>query len=376
MRANLADNGIAFQNNFTQFYFGGAGGGLEQEFRYSGHGDYLTNLDFGKLGVQEGLFLKIRAEHRLGESLVGVTGSVMPAIIAADLPDGEKEDLFISNFLFTQALSESFVLFAGKFDSLDGDLNAYAHGRGISQFSNMAMVANPLPLRTVPYSMLGAGFAFLLDGEPLLNFAIVNPVDTVGTVGLNELFAEGVTLTSEMRVPTQFFGRPGHQLIGGSWSSRSVTSLGQDPRVVLPNVPIARQSNSWSLYWNCDQQLVQNRCNPDLGWGYFARAGIADSGTNPLAYFMSVGLGGNSPIAGRENDRFGVGYYYLATSDEIGPLLNLALGTIGDENGVEMFYNAAISPNLSITPDFQVLSSARESVSTALVAGIRANLAF
>ncbi|GAB5401887.1 MAG: carbohydrate porin [Aureliella sp.] len=372
-RAYLADSGISFQNNLTQFYFGNTAGGIEREFRYSGHGDYVANFDFGRLGVQEGLFLKVRAEHRFGESLAGATGSFFPANLAADLPVADEASLILSNVLLTQALSESFVLFAGKLDTLDGDLNAYAHGRGIHQFSNMAFVGNPIALRTVPYSTLGAGFAYLLDGEPLLAFTVLNTEDTATTSGFSELFNNGVALTTEIRIPTNFLDMPGHQLFAGTWSSRNYVGLDQDPRVILPNVPFARQSGSWSLYYNCDQALFGDEQN---NWGYFARAGIADAATNPVSYFLSAGLGGNSPISGREQDRFGIGYYYAATSNEVAPFLEIATGPVGDGQGVELFYNASVNSSLSITPDLQFIAPSRDRLNNAVVAGLRANLAF
>lgn len=80
-RTSLTESGITFQNNLTQFYIGNTTGGNDQAFRYSGQGDSVTNFDLGKLGVQDGLFLKIRAEHRFGESLRNISGSVLPPAI-------------------------------------------------------------------------------------------------------------------------------------------------------------------------------------------------------------------------------------------------------------------------------------------------------
>jgi porin len=373
LRSELANSGITFQNNFTQFYLGNTAGGIERDFRYSGHGDYVTNFDFGKLGVQEGLFLKLRAEHRFGETLRGATGAVYPVNLAADLPAPEDERLLLTNVLITQALSENFVLFAGKLDTLDGDLNRYAHGRGVRQFLNTAFVANPIALRTIPYSTLGAGFAFLFEGEPLLSFTVLNATDTVTTDGFSELFAEGAAVSAELRLPTNFFDLPGHQLFAGTWSSRNFVALDQDPRVVLPNIPIGRQSGSWSLYWNCDQALVGDE---ERNWGYFARAGIADDASNPVACFLSAGIGGNSPLANRQLDSFGIGYFYSGTSNQIAPLLSNVLGGFEDGQGVELFYNVGVNRSLTITPDLQILDSARPMFDTALVAGLRANLAF
>ena len=375
-RKEWEQSGFVLQNNLTQFYFGNTSGGVERDFRYAGHGDYLANFDFGKLIGKQGAFLKLRAEHRFGETINDAAGVVLPPTIAGDLPVLDSTNLYLTNCLFTQALSESFVLYAGKLDTLDGDMNSFAHGRGIRQFSNGAFVANPIALRTIPYSTLGTGMAFLMEGEPWLIFNVLNATDTTRTVGLDQLFNDGVALASEMRIPTNFFGKPGHQLIAGTWNSREFTSLDQDPRILFPNVPIAKQSGSWSLYWNCDQYLVTDSSNPKRGWGYFGRAGIADQGTNPLGYFLSGGIGGSSPFETRQRDSFGVGYYYAATSNEVAPFINAIFGNFADGQGVEMFYNIATGKRLTITPDLQVLVPSREKFDTALLVGLRANYNF
>jgi len=278
--------------------------------------------------------------------------------------------------LFTQAFSESFAVFAGKMDTLDGDMNAFAHGRGKDQFSNMAFVFNPIALRTVPYSTLGAGFVILRDMQPLFTFTVLNSTDTTQTSGFDELFAQGATLNGELRVPTKFFALPGHQLLGGTWSSRDYVALGQDPRIVLPNVPIQPADGSWSLYWNFDQYLKVYSNDPLRGWGVFGRAGIGDDKANPLAWFLSFGVGGNSPFCGRELDTFGVGWYYTGTSSRIGPILETLFGPIGDGQGVELFYNIAVTPWLNLTPDLQVIVPAREQVDTSVVVGLRAKAVF
>lgn len=375
IRGSLAENGITFSNNVTQYYFGTVDGGVEQTGRYGGHGDYVANLDFGKLGLQEGLFLKVRAEHRFGQSIGEPAGVFLPPTLATELPVVDSRDLYVTNFLFTQFLSESFAVYAGKLDTLDGDANAYASGRGITQFSNAAFIANPIALRTVPYASLGTGFVIVgEDAEPLFNFLVMNPTDTADSAGFDELFAEGVALSAELRFSTPLFGKPGHQLFAGTWSSRDFISLGQDPRILLPEVPIARADGSWSLYWNTDQALWVDSCDPTRHWGYFARAGLADSSTNPISYLLSAGLGGSSPI--RTGDSFGMGYFYSGTSDEIGPILPALLGPIGDSQGVELFYRAQITESVSLTPDFQWISQARRQLDDAYILGARMNIAF
>ncbi len=369
----LAERGVTFDFDVAHFYQGVTSGGVRRTDRYGGHGDYVTNVNFGAMGLQEGLFLKLRAEHRFGENVNRDTDALLPASVLADLPVAESEDLLLTNVLFTQALSERFAVFFGKLDTLDGDLNAFAHGRGKTQFSNVGFVANPIALRTIPYASLGCGFAVLGEGgEPVFNFTLMNPTDTASTSGFSELFAEGVAMAAELRLPTDFGGLPGHQLFAGTWSSRDFVSLGQDPRIVLPNIPINETDGSWSLYWNFDQYLQVDPCNPQRGWGLFGRAGIADDEANPLAWFLSFGVGGTSPIQGRHADTFGAGWFVAGSSDEVGVILETVLGPVNDGHGVEMFYNWQATPWLNVTPDLQVIVPAREDVDASLVLGVRA----
>jgi hypothetical protein len=87
-RKEWEQSGFVLQNNLTQFYFGNTSGGIERDFRYAGHGDYLANFDFGKLIGKQGAFLKLRAEHRFGETINDATGVVLPPTIAGDLQIG------------------------------------------------------------------------------------------------------------------------------------------------------------------------------------------------------------------------------------------------------------------------------------------------
>jgi porin len=376
LRPALADHGITVDADVTQWYMGVTNGGLQREFRYAGHGDYVVNVAGKQLGLNEGFFLKLRAEHRFGESLGGATGALLPSNVLADLPVVDSEDLFLTNVLVTQALSENFAVFVGKLDTLDGDANAFAHGRGKTQFSNIAFVANPIVLRAVPYSTLGGGFVVLQEGEPVFTYTLLNATDTASTSGFDELFRDGLSMSGELRVPTQFFDRPGHQLLGVAWSNKEYVALGQDPRIVLPNIPVSRESGSWAVYYNFDQYLVVDPCDPKKGWGLFGRAGIADEQTNPISYFLSLGIGGQSLLASRPDDTFGIGWYYSGTSGDIAPLVDRVLGGFNDGQGVECYYDIAVTKYLNVTPDMQVIIPAREQLDTAFIVGARANLKF
>jgi len=377
LRNGLAESGVTVYFDVTQVYQGVAAGGLQQSWDYGGHSDLLLNFDFGKMGGPKGLFLKVRGEGNFGDAIGSEAGTFLPPAIVAQSPVAEERNYAVTNFLITQALSESFAVFLGKNDTLDGDANVFASGRGTTQFLNSAMVFNPVAVRTVPYSTYMAGFAILAEGEPILNVSVLDPVDRA-LEGPDELFSQGATIASELRVPTRFFNLPGHQLVGGSWSSRDVVSLEQDPRVLfplfgLPGTPVGRGDDSWSVYWNMDQHLVVDPEDETRGWGFFARYGAADQATNPLAHFASAGLGGSSVLPTRKADSWGVGYFYAWVSDSF--VTNLA--GVDDAQGVEAYYCAMVTPYFDITPDVQVLDGSLPADDDwALVLGMRANLRF
>ncbi len=378
LRSRLAQNGVTLDADVTQFYQGVTSGGRKQTFEYGGHGDYVLTGDADKLLHLPGLFVTVRAEHRFGENINQETGTLLPAAVAANLPASNSRALYFTDVLATQFLSESFALFAGKMQTLDGDMNEFAHGRGKDQFLNMTFVADVASALTIPYSTLGAGFMLVKDQQPWLSVTVLNATDTTETAGFNELLKHGVAVSPEMRLPTRFFDRPGHQLIGGTWNSKDFLALGQDPRFDLPSssIPLEKRQRAWSLYWNFDQYISVDPRQPSRGWGIFGRAGLADKHSNPLSWYVSAGIGGNSPIPGRGADTFGIGWYYAKTSSELGRLAQALLGPVGDGQGAELFYNIAATPWLHLTPDLQILKPAVERIDTAVVIGVRAKTDF
>jgi porin len=375
LRHRLADRGVTVLADNTSFYIGNASGGFRESFDFGGHGDYVILADGEKLGWREGLHLKLRAEHRFGETIVEDVGCFISPTLVADLPVFGSEQLYLTNVLLTQELTDALSVFAGKMDTLDGDMNAFAHGRGKTQFSNMGFVFNPIVGATVPYSTLGAGFVYHPEVGPMLMVTVLNSVDTTNTSGFGELFNDGLLLSVALRVPTRVLDKPGHQLLGGTWNNRTYTSI-SEAYIPYPDVTIPTTRGSWCVYWNCDQYLVVDDEDESRGWGTFGRAGIADEDTSPMAWFLSFGIGGNVMSATRGGDTFGVGWYYAATSSQIGTLITSQFGLIGDGQGVECFYNYELTPAIRITPDVQYIVPSLRAAEPAWIAGLRALVSF
>jgi porin len=77
-------------------------------------------------------------------------------------------------------------------------------------------------------------------------------------------------------------------------------------------------------------------------------------------------------ISGRPNDAFGIGYYYMGIADT---KITSPLG-FGDSQGVEAFYDVALTPWLHLTPDVQWVRPSQERVNDSWIVGIRLFMAF
>lgn len=372
----LEESGIEFGGDITQYYQGVASGGVQERFRYAGHAEYELKFDLGKLAKLPGWSLMMRAEHLWGQSVGRDAGVLLPPSLHAVTPTPETNEVLLTNVLFTGPVTENLIVFFGKLDTLDGDRNPFATGKGKTQFMNTNLLVPVHALPTVPLATLGAGAIYLVDGQPFASLSVLNATDTLTTAGFNELFNEGVILYGSVNVPLPIAGKTGVHTFSGMWSSRTYTALDQDPRLIIGRVPIEETEGSWVAWWSGTQYLYQNPNDPTKGWGLFGRIGASDGSVNPVDFFVNFGVGGQSPIRGRENDQFGVGWFYNDNSDQLGPIANILLGVGNSSTGVELYYNYAVNEHLRFTTDLQVIEPGLRTANTALLVGFRAQVLF
>jgi len=356
-------------------------------YPYAGHAEYRLNVDTGKLGLWPGGFLTIMGESQFGKYLNGrETGALLPPNAAALYPIPFDETTTLTSVVFTQFLAKWFGIYLGKLDTFGGDMNAFAH-EWKTQFMNTGFGPTPVFFNIFPYSTLGAGLIVLPTDSVQFTFTAASPGGTANRAGFSTLFDEGVVLDAELRVGIKPFGLPGHQLLGGVWSSTSFTSLAQDPRTAIPvgdiirgeislsnalsEVQISKTTGSWMAYYNFDQFLYTTKADGSQGIGIFGRMGFGDRNTNILEQFYSFGIGGQGLIPGRDLDRFGIGFYYTNFSNHL-PEIVLS----GNEIGLEVFYNIAATNWLYVTPDIQVIEPAGKRATTAFLTGLRLQMRF
>jgi porin len=386
-RTELAEKGITFDLEWTQTSQGVVSGGQDIGWEYGGSFDMATTLDLQRMGVMPGALVKSRVESRYGDTVNGISGVLLPVNTDGYFPltsPADDEVITITELNYTQFLSESFGLVIGKFQTLDGDPNEFAGGRGRSQFMNFNFIANGVTGLTVPYSTLGAGIVFLPNKQIVVSSLLASTSDSSTTSGFDSL-DDGWTWTAEADFQYSLGSLPGGANVGGIYAfDGEFANLG-GIIITPPGAPaLASTDNSWAVYasnWQYIYTLDPASGNMDLtngkpdlrGLGMFARIGFADSDTNPVEFTVSGGLSGRGLIPSRDHDVFGVGYYYtkIENASRLAPL------SLEDSSqALEAFYNFAISPAVGLTLDVQWIDGASQNLDAATAVGVRLDMSF
>jgi porin len=359
-----------FQNNAR------GGKDTNNAFSYSGSWDVRLKLDTGRMGLWPGGLFELHAESFFGDALNRKVGSLVND--DALFPEPGNHNVMLSHVTYTQFLSEWFGVIIGKLDTTTGDQNEFAWING-NNFLNTNLRWNPVSARTTPYSTLGLG-AFIFGEWGIWSFSMFDTEGLPDQAGFDTVFDGGTTFATEARLKVNPFDLPGHQTFGFVYSDKLFLSLDQDLRtgIRLPRSPILnlltldlapeRESGSWAFFYNFDQYLYTETDDPTQGIGIFGRFGISDGEANPIGTFYSIGLGGKGIIPERDDDTYGLGYYYVDFEGRLPERLN-----IHSTQGVELFYNIELTPWMHLTPDLQVIVNPGGDADrdVAIVAGLR-----
>jgi porin len=404
-RTGLQDSGISFKGTLTQFAFGVDGGinnpavpapfGQGDTFKYTGRGEYDLIVDLQKILRLPRAKLLVGAQHWWGEfgNVSFNTGALAPAVLPAIAPPTPNDpgDLVLTDFLFTQPISEGLVAFVGKKNVIGtADQDIFAGGDGTDQFMNQALLANPAYLLALPYSSFTAGVVMPREWG-LATLYVWDPRDrTDAGLNLDGLFSDGIIVGTQWKVNTNLYHKPGEHHVGGIWKHVDLIdlSLASPPANGFPNQTVApglpTLSDSYTIYYGFDQYFAvypgERRSHlpskPPRGWGLFGRASISDGNPTPYDFFLSAGVGGDTRLGNDRGDTFGVGWYYTGVSDEFGPIPRALFGP-RDGTGVELYYKFQFTKWLAVTPDLQFIRPGFSNFTSgddALVFGIRVNM--
>ena len=368
-------------------------GGRDSGARYNGALDYSLGLDLMRMGVLPGALVQFKAETRFGRSANSDSGALLPVNTDGFFPIASEADgdipITVTTLSYTQFLAPTIGLTLGKFDTLDGDPNEFASGRGKTQFLNANFLFNGATALRMPYSTLGGGVIWLPipdgpDGGITVTSLVFATTDSSTDSGFGTL-DDGLTWITEADFKYRLGDLPGGMNVGALYSfdqdfarvgSRLVFEPGEG--LALPT-----EESTWAVYWSAWQYLwvsepseraidLRDGLADRRGVGLFARAGLADRDTNPAEWAVSAGVGGRGVLS-RGDDTYGAGYFYTNLQDV---LIRSPLDVRENTEGFEAYYNCAITPAVRLTFDVQVVRSPLERIDTAVVVGGRLNVAF
>ena len=376
----MRNRGISVDAWLTQFYQGVVAGDGNKQWQYGGKSDLIGTFEGQKLGLWRGFYVNVHQEWLYGKDANNQgDGSLLPVNTAMAFPrlGGHEQD---TSIIVTQNFGERFSVSAGKFNVLDiAARTPLMGGGGLDTFMNTAFAA-PISGVTPPY-IVGA-IATLKTEPAIFTLMVYDPRNAQNWEVIESPFSEGTTTSLSVTVPTKIAGRSGYYGVRGVYSSLTGLNLANIPQLILPpgDVGPADETLTKQGYWyfsvSMQQYLYQDPNNPAVGWGLFAEAAVSDANPNPFAWHFYGGLAGNSPISGREADRWGIGYFRYNLSDPLIDGLGVAGLAIADEQGVEAFYNYFITPWLRLTGDLQWVDTGSADLSDAVLAAVRLQTRF
>ncbi len=379
-RNELAKRGITFEIELTQIYQGNARGGKDTSgaWGYSGSADYWFKFDTQRMGLWPGGLITIHGETIFGDSPFDSVGSILPVNFDALLPQPNPGLTTLSEVYLTQFFSKEFGILVGKVDPTGlADKNVFANNEK-TQFLNTGFRGNPTLFLYAPYTCMMASVFYLPNDWLTISAFAADNNGSVTRSGFDTVFSspKGTTVGTELVFKVKPWGLDGHQRFGVGYSNKNFTKLKQDPRTIIPpgGSGTATDDSDYTIWYNFDQYIYVEKDDPAQGVGIFARYGYTTGEVNPVQGFYSLGVGGKGIFQGRDNDTFGLGYYYIDLSDDLPRILN-----VSSEQGVELFYNFEITKSIHITPDLQWIidpGAGFESRDDALVFGVRLQMSF
>jgi len=398
-RQHLYDRGFTLDVEMTQVTQGLASGGPDPGpgTRYSGLLDYGLTLDTAKLGLWSGGLFVANAQTNWGRPLGVKAGNLSPTNYLSIYPIAGMNDSVLMEYYLIQTLPRHISLVVGRVNATNFlDKNRFANDPR-NQFLNLAMNNDPLFGAFVSFSTYGVLLDIPVTEHIKIQPAIWDPTDQPGDYGGTKGFFDEVGVGSQVEMAWTLQ----HNLNGTLspaflYTTKNTTDL-SNPRLLLDVIigrPLPKKGDNYLFHVNVEQYLWKPDSTAsrekavrtadydfqERGVGVFSRFGIAPESRNPYNVYLSGGIGGRGVFDSRPYDRFGIGVYWLKESNDLDKrlgVLNDRLGNLlGDEVGIEAFYNIALTPWLSVSGDLQWISTARTKIDNPLVLGMRVNTQF
>lgn len=372
-RDSLAAAGVSLKGDVTGFAMGAiAGDDGDRPWDGAGRADAFIDFDFGKMGFWPGGGFKSHGEIRFASPRSNFAGQLWPGNVGAALPISGADRFEATSLYFTQAIGKRSVLMLGKINAIDllaGD--PFFGGWGTQRFMNL--VFNAPPSGVVPATIMGG--VFVHQGKPInLTVMVFDPEDRTGDYFPGDLFKTGVNVSVGATWAGKLAGRTTSIGVTSTVSTKRGLDFGD---ILLPPElgGGSTRKGSYNIAVSVSHLLIESAARPGQGLTISAKAGLGDGNPNVVQKSLIVGLAGHGLIASRPHDSFGVGGFFYNFSNVLQSTIE-PLADFNDEAGMEAWYSFAVTPWLKLTADVQLIDPARGDRPTALIGGVRTNIAF
>ena len=386
LRTDLARHGFFFDLYSMSAYQDVASGGLKTGSSFIQNTQLSINVDTGRAGLWSGGIFHVTLESRYGSFSPQNTftvGATAPQYTGLTFPG----PFFVHNVLPTeyflvQALTPKFNVVLGKLNVLNlADPTAFGNSYKY-YFANLNFNKNPMALNFYNTTSLAA-VGVWTPAKPLtLAAGVFDPNSEANNLAAKAF--DRVNIYGFAILSYNIGGLPGRSWAQFNWTNKPKIDLNVTVRAVaiwcefgsrrcplgVPSsqaLPINYRVTSWVTIGNFSQYLfVKDHSGaiaekvgsgqPLRGIGVFGRIGYAPEETNPITRDGSVALIANGLSDGRPYDSFGLGIYHNGISrplkDDFARLTG-ATATANNENGLEVFYDFAITPAIRVIPSYQ-----------------------
>lgn len=372
---DLRQRGINLSISYTEFGQSLVAGEGDHGWRFGGKMLAKGVLDGPKLHLWRGFSINFTGELNNGTNVNGAGGTILLENTALSFPEysGTGGDFSLN---VTQKVNDTVSFSIGKFDMINAPSRTpILGGGGLDAFWNIAFAAPPSGV--LPPYVTGGNVSFTTR-IATVTLMLYDPTNSQQKAGIRGWGTQGITGRVSARVPAKIGNLAGFHTFTFATSSQTGLNLEDVPDLSLPPESHSIMGTKTGYYFGSyavQQYLHQNQDRPGGGWGLFAQLSISDSNPNPLAGNVLVGLGGTGFLEKRPLDRAGVGYFHYFFSDALKRGLQSSIGfTLRDEQGMEAFYNFAVTRWFRIAADFQIIQPGNGSLNTQYYAGLSAQL--
>nr|WP_294516390.1 carbohydrate porin [uncultured Rhodopila sp.] len=191
--------------------------------------------------------------------------------------------------------------------------------------------------------------------------------------GTSFVLNQGVFVIGEVQYAIntgdQAAGLPGTYKLGAWYNSNAFPDqrFGADGRLLADpssgGVPLSHSGN-YSVYAVADQLIWREPGTKDQGIGVFARVTASSGDRNPVSAFVNAGVTWKGAFHSRPDDTIGIGVGFARISDtarqadgDVALFSGTAYPRRASETVLELTYQAAVTPWLTLQPDFQYIFS-------------------